>query len=478
MIKLNLNRKKKAWLIAGVSFVMVLGCAGVVWTDHGAIEEEQSRIGKLKSEILSADATIAKIKTVEDRVLSERVRVKEYTKILPLDKDINNFVDRITEFEAAAKVEISTLDDKSARNRNKKKSKDAFIRIGYKMNVTATIGQLLEFMHLFESYDRFVTVKEFNIKGANPVELADGTLIPARHGVGLTLETYVYKPTNAMKQPVKIVNADERMLGISESLGLAKGLELDAYAYEERPNRRDPFSNPRHLIEEQTGSGEGAEIAEQEEVLDELVTEFNAIREQLKSETKEEDLVVKYELSRRLDARLGELRDRVTALDIDKFFSSPEARQRYRREVGDPLSELLKERLGADLELMPLDEVKSQYTRMQDSFDKEQFTDTIALGQTLMKSRVEGMPDELNEAFEEVLALIERAQIRIDFDQIEMVFNGLVVPGGDESKSIVIINGRAYSPGDEYAEGLTVKEVRSSGIRFLYRGERITRTLD
>ena len=115
---------------------------------------------------------------------------------------------------------------------------------------------------------------------------------------------------------------------------------------------------------------------------------------------------------------------------------------------------------------------------MQESFEGEQWADTVALGKALVQARPPVVPEEMTAPYGEVEDLLKRAQVRLDFEQIELAFNGLVLPENAPERSVVIINGRAYSPGDRFDEALVVKDVRPAEVAFVYRGEHITRRID
>lgn len=479
MLNFVMNKKRKAWVISGVSAALVLSCAGVVWVDHGTIGEEREKITELEGQIAAADAKIATIPGVEDRVLGERLKVSEYTKILPLDKDINAFVDRITEFEAASGVEIEVLDDKTARDRNKGKKVSAFTPIVYKIELIADVEQFLSFVNFFESYDRFVAVKEFSVKGGDPVFLDDGSIVPARHKISMVLETYVYNGTTDTWRPVEIMNGAERMREIEEQRGPVAALQLEQYDYVRSPNRRDPFANPRRPIRQAPAAeDDSAALEEQREVLARLEKDLKEILDWSAKEKDESDLVLRYELSRRINAQATKLRLEIAKIDPKTYFSAPETRETFQTRVADPLKRFLDSRPGADSMEFPLKELETQLAKMKEGFKKRQFADVVALGQTLLKSRHADDPAAFVKVYERVEALAAKAQVHLDFTTIEMAFQGHVLPDRAPDRAVVIINGRAYSRGDQMDEGLIVEEIGASSVEFVYRGERIIRSTD
>lgn len=476
-MKLVLNRKQKAWAILGVSAFLCLVCGGVAYMDYEEIQEERQKIESAQGRIAKADATIAGLKQVEDRVLAERLRVKEYTQILPLDKDINEFVKRITEFEAKSGVEIEVLDDKAARNRGKKKSREAFVRITYKIELVSTANEFLHFLDLFESYDRFVNVKEFTVKGSDPKITDEGEVVAARHKISMLLETYVYNPKNRISQPVEILNAEQRMVELTAGLENEHALELETYEFVLASKRRDPFANPRRSLEPK-GELDSESLEKQQALIAELERELGTLLETAKLEKAEKDVVLRFELGRRLDKAAGAFHARLRSIDIAKSFGEGENRKSFERKVLGPFNQFLADRpevAGLDV---PIQELRNQLKRMEESFEAEQWGDAVALGKALLQSRPSSIPQEMVEPYGQVEEIVKRAQVRIDFEQIELAFNGLVLPENAPERSVVIINGRAYSPGDRFDEALVVKDVRPAEVAFVYRGEEILRRLD
>lgn len=476
-MKLVLNRKQKAWTILGVSAFLCLACAGLAYMDYTEIQEEEKKIDTAKQQNAKADATIAQLKKVEDRVLAERLRVEEYTKILPLDKEINAFVETITQFEAASGVEIEVLDDKEARSRGKKKSREAFVRIVYKVDCVATVSQFLEFLHLFESFDRFVNVKEFSVKGNDPKVTESGDVLAARHDISMLLETYVYNPKGRISKPVKILNAEQRMSDLAARMKDDHTLELDAYDFVLTSKRRDPFSNPRRSLEPK-GELDTEALEEQRAVIAQLEKELQELQALAEREQSEKEVVIRFELARQVNERAQAFASKLTALDVAKTFGDGEERRAFEAKVNEPFMTFMKNRPEVAGLNVPIQELRNQLERMEESFAAEKWSDTVSLGKALVQSRPAAMPEEMVAPYGKVEELLKRAQVRLDFEQIELAFNGLVLPENAPERSVVIINGRAYSPGDRFDEALVVKDVRPAEVAFVYRGEEILRRID
>ncbi|WP_410961806.1 hypothetical protein, partial [Salmonella sp. SAL4359] len=88
----------------------------------------------------------------------------QYVRILPDEKEINEFVDQLTKFAGKSEVRIKKLDDEEARarsGRNQQGATAAFDRIVYKLSIEGNCEQLLSFMDLFENHERFVRIGSF-----------------------------------------------------------------------------------------------------------------------------------------------------------------------------------------------------------------------------------------------------------------------------------------------------------------------------
>lgn len=473
------NKKKKALIISGASFLLVIACAGVVWVDWKEIKKEQADVESLRMQIDKADARIRKIPEIELRVLRERSIVRENVKILPSDAEINEFVEKITEFASSSGVEVVSLDEKSARDHAKKKSAEIFARIVYKMKIMGTVSQFLDFLNRFETHDRFCSINQFTIKGGKKDEskkAASETQV-VRHEIELEVETYVYNARASGEQPVEILNADQKLAKVLRAEEIANALTLDSYTYSSKPERRDPFVDPR--ISEQAGNtAPVAENAEaQEKMLDELRRGMAELNKALAEEMKIDDIVTRHEYTKRLNLKLIEFETHLKKLDSEKFFSSKELAGLFKSDVHEPMARIMKDR-PSSAPGFEIHEIESQLGKMGLAFEQGRFQDVVTSAATLLGSKSSSAPEEVVELFSKVEFLKDRAQARIEFGQKPIRFSGVVYVRNNPKSAVVIINDRAYSPGDVMDDGVVIRSVDPAQVTFLYKKEEIAKALE
>ena len=474
--------KKVAWIIAGSSFLVVLLCAAVVVMDHKKMGEERGSIDGLRTQISKAESRIRAIPDLETRVLRERAKVKENVKILPSDNDINTFVEKISEFAKAAGVEIMSLDDKSAKTRNQRKQVETFVRIVYKMSVKGTFAQFLDFVNRFENHDRFVAVNSYSIRADSKAANAkskdgkeEATVFP--HEIDLEVETYQYSVAASAKPPVDILNADQKLAKALREKPADGSLEVARYAWQPRPERRDPFADPRKAQNAPVEAKSEAPLEEELKRLEEIEAGFKKLSDALAKEPEVKDLVQRIEYQKRLNQAIVEFREKLLKLKKDEPFTAKEARARFAKNVDEPFAKILAERPDDVPELLA-QEIEMQVEKMQADFDAGRHESVAASGRALLETKPAKTDEALAALFARADALTRRSDARIEFAKKSLAFGGLVYKHSNPRTAVVIINERAYSIGDVLDDGVVVKSIDPAKVVFLYKKEEITTSLD
>ncbi len=211
-----------------------------------ALDEENAT---LSARVAKADRDLAVTTPVEDEVLIQRHRLEAYSRILPDDAEINDFVEQLTRSAAEARVQITELDDSLARNRKVRKGtqREAFARVTYRLKLAADMEGLLRFLDSFENrYARFVAFPTLSVESGSSNN-SKGT---KAHTVELALETYVYEPKTQQDGAVVIADGEartERLIreGRVPSAVAAPGFER--YTFLGAAGRRDPFRDPAEV---------------------------------------------------------------------------------------------------------------------------------------------------------------------------------------------------------------------------------------
>lgn len=477
MLNVIRNAKKKGLIIAGVAGTLVLASAGMVYYDHGKIGEAEKAISGINNKIAAADARIAKIPSHEDRVLRERIVLGEYVKILPDSEEIHSFVDRITEFATVTGVEIESLSDRKRTGRTKGGA-SAFLNINYNLELKGTLNEVMDFIHRFETYDRFVSVKQLSISAGSEGGKDGGEEGPPRHEVALELETYVYNPGIKGSKPVEIVNAEERMFEIAETADLGQKLVLDSYPFRSKPDRRDPFVDPRW--EDTPLSPEASRDAEaQVAMLSKLEAEFSEIRAGIEEEAKAQDIIVRIELGQRLNTRMATFKRDVDDLENADFFTKRDLRERFQTEIVEPFRKEYEGREALDPGALQLQQLEAEYQRMTIAFDQGRFQDVTQAWETIRTSMTAAVVDsEVKGVVSKMELVASRSATRIEFGQKQIAISGFVFKPTEPERAIVIINDRAYSPGDVLDDGITVGRIDQTRVVFFYKREQFETPLE
>ena len=473
------STKKKAWIIIGVSTFLILGSAGVAYMDYSTIGDEEQQIAVLETENTRADTRISKINSIEDRVLRDRLIVKERVKILPDDKDINQFVKKISDFSADSGVEITRLDDSAARNRGRRQSSGAFLDVAYKLELAGTMDQFLEFMHRFETHDRFVKVKSFSISNNETSRDEEIQGLPL-HKIELVLETYIYKPAKGSRPPVNILNGDKRTVALLEKEPEADTLELQVYNYHPQSGRRDIFADPRQRAgaSQERNRIVAQDAAKQKEVLEELIKEFAVIKTALSDEQKIKRFVEKIAFAEKVSDRIAALARTIEELTANKVFRDPDLLKKFHINVKLPFSVVYDSRQDMDSRGLAHRELKVEYEHMLSAFEAGLFEDVLASSQALGSVKSANVGTEITALFTKIDAISSRASARLEFAQIPINLRGYVFQDDKPEQAVIIINNRAYSRGDVLADGVIVGRIDLSQVVFLYKDEEITKALD
>ncbi len=474
--------KRFVLICAGVAVVALGGFGYLTWTDMERMEalDEESR--GLEAAIRKADAEIRTIPTIENRVLTLREQVKNYVTILPDDAEIHAFVDKLTQFETESGVRVTKLDDTQARQRraSRKKSAQAFESIKYKLTLKGTTQQLLAFMDLLENeYERFVRIPSFRVQAFVDRQVGDEDLedIERQHRIDLELETYIYNPKKRGAGHVAIRNEDAKLEALRESGALdtlGEDIVLVRHDIEPRPDRRDPFVDPRIVIVRV--SEEERQL--QEERLRELGRQVADLRGALEDEVGEPNLVKRIALKDANDEFLNKFGKLVNELAEEPFFTAPDLAKEFESEVLGPVRKLMAERGGSGttmLGVLGVRDIKHRVADMEKAARQEDYDAVVNLHEGVQKLRERYQaPESLLPVFERSDALKEMAVAHLGFRAMGLKFGGRVVYPRDPSRAVVIIDGRSFSPGERVNEGLVIKQITSSEVVFDYMGYPMT----
>jgi len=235
-----MSDKKRNLLFAGISLLAAAGAGTLIYFQHEGIEQRRAEVATLKKTIDEDRALLQETPELVKKVIIQRETDGVIKGILADDQDINNLVRTLTKFCEESGIAFSSI----KKQKDTKRSKEEFGRVGYALTFDADAFQLLDFMHKVESHTRFMCVTQLKLTAANRSDYTEEEL--PRHKVNLDLETYVYAPTSKDEKEVKIDHYDKKKdLLVSEINKRAAELRVPSYDYRGQRGRRDPWIDPR-----------------------------------------------------------------------------------------------------------------------------------------------------------------------------------------------------------------------------------------
>ena len=485
----RLSKKAKFNLILGTVTVLAVGAFGWFtykdWEKVGTLDQESEG---LEARIKKADAEIRTIPALEDRVIVLRQNVQEYVNILPDDAEVHAFVDKLTEFASEAGINVNKLDDRAAKQRKTRRGRaatEAFERITYKLELSGTMESLMAFIDRFENkYDRFVRIPSFEVRAfedrssSRGNEELDPTTIERHHEIKMDLETFVYNPkTKTSAQPVQIAGEAQKLsrLRAEGRLGHAESdMAFVRYVYDPTKTPRDVFVDPRIFMPANLKiSSEVRE--EQRQVLSGLVNAVSALKDAYDVHEQEKSIVERLRLLDVDDAKLESLRAESQQLKDAEFFTVHELDAEFKDEVLARLDQLAERRgKGQGSSVVTMQSLEKRVEAMEQALAAGEYAKVIANDQEFIQLR-QLLPDprDADDLMVRAEKTVHLANVYIDFSELKFDISGCVCYADNPAHSVIIINGKSYSPGELVADELRITEITPSEITFDFRGYRM-----
>jgi Tfp pilus assembly protein PilO len=479
--ELSNNHKNllRASIIGGVLLTGLFGWLG--YQDYKARETALEQVAQKRAELDRADAQIKEIPKLEEKIIILREMVNEYVRILPDEKEINLFVEKLSEFATRSDIHVKKLDDEDVRartGRNKKGATAAFDRVVYKVSLEGTCEQLLTFMDLFENHERFVKIGSFKIDHREqPKEGVDAMSV--MHQIDLDLETYVYNPKVKSNNNVVIPQESQKLEKLKSS-GLVgnENAELVVASYHhEGTKRRDLFYDPR-LASNQAEQASKEDLARQKGLLEEFITRLQRIGADLAEEAKIDNTVHKLQATEKVNRDLMAYGADVTKAKSEHVFTVDEVRTRFEKEVEAPFQKMLGNR-NVVVDNAPIlgQQIEEHVGKMRSAMDESHWDEVVTLHDevTRMSALVSGA--DIKALMKEAGAMQRTAKAHLDFNARPISFGGAVCFENDPAHAVVIINGRSYAPGESVDQDLVIRSITPSTIVFEFRGIVLTQPM-
>ncbi len=472
----KMTEKQKMMAVGGVALGVCLVAAGGVYWASGLIEELEQTITQKKTDIAACEQKIAKIPSTEKEVVILRENLGEYVKILPEEQGLEDFVKMLYQFEQSSGIQTINFQPSRPARKNDKQV-ERFERIEYQYELTATLWQFLKFINSIENYERLVAITDYSIGQLNEREpvMRDGDTV---HTIKLTMETYTYNP-NSTGQEVTIPDYNDKKDQLREEIvKRMQPIRIDKYEHRGARGRRDMFVDPR----EREGQAEGAPVEEQRAIVEKFLGEVQRLKAVSQKLTKP-DLTIfdQFTFERELKEGIAKLEEQVQEVNGKQQITSPQLRQRWVKEVLEPLADMKSAGAAKDG-----DKARDPYLSGE---EMQQLVDSMS--QLMGEGDLQAASDRYEAITPRLLvpesdprysvavtakALHVRVRTAMEFSQLELKIQGVVV-NHDTGRSGLLLNGNTYEEGEYISDELMLRRVEEEQVWFVFRGLTLIKTL-
>jgi Tfp pilus assembly protein PilO len=461
---------KKRWLIfAACSVLVAAGLGTLLYYQHQGILERRQEVAALKKTIEESRALLEKTPELVKQVIIQRETDGVIKEILSDEQDLNNLSRALTQFCEESGIAFSSI----KKQKDAKKSKEEFERVGYALSFDADAFQLLSFLHRVESHARFISVTGFKLTAANRSDYAEQEV--PRHRVTLDLETYVYAPTGTSKE-VKIDHYDKkRDLLISEISKRAAELRFKPYDYKGQRGRRDPWIDPRVPVD----GGPQLSIEEQIAIVDELIEQADAIQKIWEQARNPEiSLLETMKLRADLEEKLALIEEGIRRVQTEGQLVFIPALRRFDKNVVavvDGVREQMSSGEGGSGPSTAL--LRETAEAMERHIGLQEYELALQAFATIEQRLPLAEHDPLKQPLvESIRALKHLSDTVLAFEAIELNIQGTALY--EERPPVALINGQAVSEGEILGDELIVHNIRTDQIEFAFRGLVLARSVE
>ena len=460
--------KKRWFLLVGLSIVAAAGLGTLIYFQHEAIKVRRAEAETLRKAIDESRALLKETPELVKKVIIQRETDGVIKEILSDDQDINNLVRTLTAFCEEAGITISSI----KKEKDAKRGKENFERVGYTLSFDADAFQLLTFLNKVESHSRFMSVNAFKLTAANRSDY-DSEEAP-RHRIQVDLETYVYEPTGAAKE-VKIDHYEKkRDLLISEISKRAAELRVPVYSYGGQRGRRDPWFDPRVPVD----GGPQISIEDQIAIVDELVEKADAIQK-VWDETKQADnLIQTMKLRADLEEKLALLEEEIRRVQAEGQLRFIPIARRFDKQVVEVVNNIREQMnsneggSGPSLALL-----RETTEAMERHIAIQEYELALQAFATIEPRLAQAEQDPLKEPLAKgIRDLKHLADTVIEFEKIDLEIQGIAIY--EDRSPVALINGQAVSEGEIIGEDLIVHNIRADQVEFAYHGLVLARIVE
>lgn len=464
---MNLNHNRSSLFLVLGYVTTLCGAGYAAYAFHEEVNLKREEEQGLKEQIRLADTKIARIPSLETDVICLRENVDHLVKILPSEKEVNEFVNKINDFSMASGIQISELKPEKDRDRKKK---NVFDKVIYKLSMTSNLDQFLRFLSLCEGWDRFVRVTKVQVDAGDWSE--DMHRDDVVHDISVDLETYAYQGhDDPSKLSTNIQNYDRRKSALSgEILSRRSEIRTERFSYVPDPLRRDPFVDPRYRLGDSREGG--LPYDEQVALTDRLsgvAAELALLLEDVIAD--DVDFLDRMEIESRINLLGSELNAEVELATSDGAVTDPVVRRRFEREVMSVLRTLGR-RDSVEVIAATLDDL----THLRDELSRllaEGEYESIIHRSEVVSERLDAssLGAAGKDLIQSIAEIAHSAEVAHEIASRDFDIGGTIV---SDTRSVVVLNGRVFQEGDAVEEGLLIHRIARDRIEFEYEGVVVT----
>lgn len=461
------NHKKNMMFLALGYLATAAAAAGggyYCYEEYKVARDEEASVNK---EIELADVKIGQIDDLEVDVICLRENLSHSVRILPSSTEVNEFVDKLSEFARESGCSLRILGTPNDRS----KSKEVFDKVIYKADLVGNTHQFHKFLALAEGWERFVRVTKVEIKGGSWED--DMAREEVRHEISLELETYSYLGNDDSAARVAIGNYDKRVEQLQDEILLRRSEnQVETYQWVENPLRRDIFVDPRRRVADDVQGGwPYADQKSAVDALSQLASDLSNLTIALAAP--DVNFIRRLEIETEIDRKLAQIQQDLEKAVQPDAVTDMSLKRRLERDVRPVVQQLVSRdpNLSSQATVSDLRRFRDE---MRSLVDEGSYDSVLKKHQTI-KGRIDGkhITTEAAEILQQIDKTAFEAEVALDFQRKNIDVRGAIV---SSSGSIVIVNGRVLHEGDALEEDLVVHRITADRIEFRYRGVVLARS--
>ncbi len=463
-----MNEKKRWALFVGLSVLLVAGLGTLLYYQHQSIQDRRQEAASLKKTIEDNRKLLQQTPELVKEVIIQRETDGVIKEILSDEQDLNNLARTLTQFCEESGIAFSSI----KKQKDSKRGKDDFERVGYALSFDADAFQLLSFLDKVECHRRFMSVTGLKLTAANRGDYAEQEV--PRHRAQLDLETYVYAPTGVAKE-VSIDHYDKkRDLLVSEISQRAAELRVQTYGYKGQRGRRDPWIDPRVPVD----GGPMLSIEDQIAIVDGLIEKTDEIQKVWEEAKKAENLIQTMKLRADLEEKLALVEEQIRRVQTEGQLVFIPAVRRFDRNVVAVVDSVREQMNTGDGGSGPSTALLRETTEaMERHIAIQEYELALQAFATIEQRLPLAEHDPLKEPLvKQIRELKNLADTVLAFEAVELRIQGIAIY--EDRAPVALINGQAVSEGEILGDELIVHNIRPDQIEFAFRGLVLARTVE